>query len=195
MIQKGVQPADKVFVFDASPKAMDSIVEKFGVQASPSIPSLLEDADLVMCCVKPQNLTDDFFSELTKGRAKAHEDSIMLSIIAGKPISEFRRGGFEKIVRSMPNTPAMIGQGMTVWSCTPNLSADERRKIRDILSSCGKSMYVDDESFIDMSTSISGSGPAYIFMVSCHFCVLLLLLLLLRTVVLQRLSPVSIQFV
>jgi len=59
---------------------------------------------------------------------------------------------------------AQIGKGMTVWSCTPNLSSDEREKIRKVLSTFGKSMYVDDESFIDIATSISGSGPAYIFM-------------------------------
>lgn len=64
----------------------------------------------------------------------------------------------------MPNTPAQIGSGMTVWSCTNNLTVTDREKIRKILDSCGKSMYVDSEQFIDMSTSISGSGPAYIFL-------------------------------
>jgi len=95
---------------------------------------------------------------------KQANNPIALSIIAGKAINVFYDGGFTKIVRSMPNTPATIGQGMTVWSCTENLTVEERKKIRDILSTCGKSMYVDDESFIDMATSISGSGPAYIFM-------------------------------
>ena len=68
------------------------------------------------------------------------------------------------MARSMPNTPAMIGRGMTVWSCTENVALQEREKIKQILSSFGKSIFVDDEDFIDMSTSISGSGPAYIFM-------------------------------
>mmetsp|Transcript_23803 Transcript_23803/g.51550 ORF Transcript_23803/g.51550 Transcript_23803/m.51550 type:complete len:222 (+) Transcript_23803:481-1146(+) len=64
----------------------------------------------------------------------------------------------------MPNTPAQIGRGMTVWSCTSAINAEERDKIRQVLCSFGKAIYVEDESFIDMSTSISGSGPAYIFL-------------------------------
>ncbi len=76
------------------------------------------------------------------------------------------RGGgcFTKVARSMPNTPAQIGKGMTVWCCTPNIETEERHKITQILSSFGKQIYVDDEDFIDISTSISGSGPAYVFM-------------------------------
>lgn len=72
--------------------------------------------------------------------------------------------GLKKIARSMPNTPAQIGQGVTVWCCTPNIESEEREKIEQILSSFGKSIFVDDENYIDMSTSISGSGPAYIFL-------------------------------
>jgi pyrroline-5-carboxylate reductase len=64
----------------------------------------------------------------------------------------------------MPNTPAQIGQGVTVWCCTPNIESEERDRIERILSSFGKSIFVDDENYIDMSTSISGSGPAYIFL-------------------------------
>lgn len=64
----------------------------------------------------------------------------------------------------MPNTPAQIGKGVTVWCCTPNMSVKEREQITTVLNSFGKSIFVDDESYIDMSTSISGSGPAYIFL-------------------------------
>jgi len=64
----------------------------------------------------------------------------------------------------MPNTPAQIGKGVTVWSCTDEIQAQEREKIKKVLCSFGKAIYVEDESFIDMSTSISGSGPAYVFM-------------------------------
>ena len=62
--------------------------------------------------------------------------------------------------QSMPNTPSMIGEGMTVWCCTPNLSTCDRKSISKLLNSFGKAIYVDDEKFVDMSTSISGSGPA-----------------------------------
>lgn len=186
MIEQGVQPANQIQIYDVSLNTMESVAEKFGVQTASSIPELVADADLVLCCVKPQNLTPAFFQEVRKGGI---DNTILLSILAGKSIDVFQQGGFTKVVRSMPNTPATIGQGMTVWSCTPNLDKEERKQIRNILSTCGKSvrecmtwmwlsfddisfclpngsqMYVDDESFIDMATSISGSGPAYIFMV------------------------------
>jgi pyrroline-5-carboxylate reductase len=163
LITRGVQPSDKITVYDVNDQMMDKVAGKFGVRTAQSLPELVSGADLVVCAVKPQNLTPGFFKEIRKG--KPSEESILLSIVAGKPMSVFERGGFQKIVRSMPNTPATIGQGMTVWSCSNNVSSVERRKVRDVLQTMGKQLYVDDESFIDMATSISGSGPAYIFMV------------------------------
>jgi len=94
-----------------------------------------------------------------------NEDATLLSVIAGKPISSYVNGtGLKKIARSMPNTPAQIGRGMTVWSCTGAVDTDEKVLLKEVLSSFGKEIFVEDESFIDMSTSISGSGPAYIFL-------------------------------
>lgn len=162
MIKKGVQPADRFAIYDVSDKLMAKLKDDLGVQTSTSIPGAVNGADLVICAVKPQNLDASFFAEMRKG--KPEPDSILMSVIAGKSMETFYDCGFEKIVRSMPNTPAMIGQGMTVWSGTPNITSDERRKIRQIMSSFGKSLYFDAEKFIDISTSISGSGPAYIFM-------------------------------
>ena len=140
LIEKGVQPAQKFTIFDAQPKTMQTLHEQYGVNTANSIPEAVAGADLVLCAVKPQNLTDKFFAECRK--AEPSEESIFLSVIAGKPSDIYTQGGFSKIVRSMPNTPATIGQGMTVWSCTPNLTADERKKIRTVLSSTGKSVRV-----------------------------------------------------
>jgi NADP oxidoreductase coenzyme F420-dependent len=163
LIKRNVQPADQITVYDVNDQMMDNVASKFGVRTAQSLSELVHGADLVVCAVKPQNLTAGFFKEVRKG--KPTDDAILLSIVAGKTMSEFERGGFSKIVRSMPNTPATIGQGMTVWSCSNNVSSVERRKVRDVLQTMGEQLYVDDESFIDMATSISGSGPAYIFMV------------------------------
>lgn len=137
LVQQGVQPADKITIYDVNVPTMEQVADRFGFQTAASIPELVDGAGLVLCCVKPQNLTKSFFEELSK---TDNSQSILLSIIAGKTIDVFYQGGFEKIVRSMPNTPAQIGQGMTVWSCTPNLTKDERQKIREILSVCGKSV-------------------------------------------------------
>lgn len=138
MINTGLQPAEKVSVFDVSMHTMEQVHDDLGVTISENIGECMDGADLVICAVKPQNLTPAFWNECLK--ANLRDDAIFLSVIAGKTIDTFRAGGFEKIVRSMPNTPAAIGQGMTVWACTENLSAVERKKIKNILSSFGKSV-------------------------------------------------------
>jgi hypothetical protein len=138
MVNKGVQPAEHITIFDVNLSVAEQLSSEFGFVVADNIQSLVADADLVILAVKPQNLTPAFWHELQQSDLK--EEAIALSIIAGKPIDSYRQGGFNKIVRSMPNTPATIGEGMTVWSATPNLNKEERKKIRTILSSCGKSV-------------------------------------------------------
>ena len=117
---------------------MQQITQSYrGITASRSIHECVKDADLVICAVKPQNLTETFFTEIRKG---ANPDGIVLSVVAGKSMSTYYDCGYTKVVRSMPNTPAIIGQGMTVWSATENLTIDDREKIRIVLSCCGKSV-------------------------------------------------------
>jgi pyrroline-5-carboxylate reductase len=137
MVTGNVQPASQFTVYDVNVATMERLSETHGVKTARSIQECVQDAALVICAVKPQNLTPAFFEEMAKG---ASQDSILLSVIAGKSMNVFTQGGFVKIVRSMPNTPASIGQGMTVWSATENLNAEEREKIRTVLTSCGKSV-------------------------------------------------------
>ena len=164
LVSTNLQPAENITIYDVSNSTMDSISQEFDgkIQTSESIPAALEGADLVVMAVKPQNLCK-VFQEMRK--ANVREDCTLLTVIAGKPIQSYLDGtGIQKIARSMPNTPAQIGQGITVWTATPNIEAEERERIKRVLSSFGKAMFVDDESYIDMSTSISGSGPAYVFL-------------------------------
>lgn len=136
MIENGLQPAENFTMYDVNWKALESVSEKFpGIQTASSIPQAVEAADLILVAVKPQNLTEHFFAEFPK-----RDESIVLSVIAGKTMDVFLEAGFRKVVRSMPNTPATIGEGMTVWSATNNLDLKERAKIDKILSSCGSSV-------------------------------------------------------
>jgi len=163
LVNTSIQPADKITVYDVSTKTLKSISNEYpNINISESIPEAVENSDLIVLAVKPQNVCK-VYEEMSK--ANIRSDATLLSIIAGKPISNFVNGtGIQKIARSMPNTPAQIGQGVTVWTCTPNIDSEEKDRIDQILCSFGKSIFVDDESYIDMSTSISGSGPAYIFL-------------------------------
>lgn len=136
LIKTGIQPASKISVFDVSTSTLSKLKKQYNdIETAKTLTELVEDADLVVCCVKPQNLTPNFFQQVA-----INKDATLLTVIAGKPIQTYLDGGFTKVARSMPNTPAQIGRGMTVWSCTENISTDEREKIKTILSSFGKSV-------------------------------------------------------
>ena len=166
LIDANLQPAENITLYDVSQSTMQSISQQYDnkIQTSQSIPEAVQDADLIVMAVKPQNLTK-VYQEMQDSNTNIREDCTLLSVIAGKPIQSYLDGTpIQKIARSMPNTPAQIGQGVTVWTATSNISPEERTRIKQILCSFGKAIFVEDESYIDMSTSISGSGPAYVFL-------------------------------
>ncbi|MFN0277846.1 MAG: pyrroline-5-carboxylate reductase [Pyrinomonadaceae bacterium] len=116
----------------------------------------------VVLCIKPQRL----------GRVLAdlndilHVDQLVLSIVAGATIGHLADElGTAKIVRAMPNTPSQIGAGITAWTCTEAVGESERGHVRSILAALGKELFVETENMIDMATSLSATGPTYIFMV------------------------------
>jgi pyrroline-5-carboxylate reductase len=116
----------------------------------------------VLICVKPQRLAR-VLSDLT---GVLHVDQLVLSIVAGATISHLANElGTAKIVRAMPNTPSQIGAGITAWTCTEAVADVERGHVREILAALGKELFVETENMIDMATSLSATGPTYIFMV------------------------------
>ena len=120
------------------------------------------DDSIVALCVKPQRL-DGVLREL-EGAVAANQ--IVLSIVAGATIGTLGEAlNNKKIVRAMPNTPSQIGAGITAWTCTKTVSEDERARIKSLLTALGKELYVETENMIDMATSLSATGPTYIFMV------------------------------
>jgi len=70
----------------------------------------------------------------------------------------------DRVVRVVPNIPAQVGEGMSVWSATPEVSREARKKVQQVLQAAGKELYVDEERYIDMATAVSGSGPGFIFL-------------------------------
>ena len=169
LITNNLQTPSSITAYDVSDATLDKVQEMFpGVQTATSIPEAIQDSSLIVYGVKPQNC-ERVHAEIRRakmeGSGAVRDDAILLSVVAGMRIQNFIDGsGVDRIARSMPNTPAQVGAGVTVWSCTENIDANERKKIKTVLDSFGKTVFVDDESFIDMSTSISGSGPAYIFL-------------------------------
>jgi len=112
--------------------------------------------------LKPQDL-DSVMADL-KGSLLPNQ--MVMSIVAGARLGTLRKGlGHDAVVRIMPNTPAQIGEGMSVWTTTRNVTKTQLAQARTILQALGKELYVNDEKFLDMATAVSGTGPTYVFLV------------------------------
>ncbi len=117
---------------------------------------------IVILAVKPQRLN----TILSEVRGHLEEEQLVLSIVAGAKIETIvSELGHPPVVRAMPNTPAQIGQGMTAWTATPQVSEAQTAQVRALLGALGKEMYVETERMIDMATALSATGPTYIFLV------------------------------
>ena len=121
----------------------------------------LADADLIILAVKPQDSGQLFHSI----RPLVDGQQVFLSIMAGVTMSKIQAGlGAKKIIRAMPNLPAQIGIGMTVFTSTDEVTRIELVMVQNLINTTGKSIYVENESLIDSATAISGSGPAYVWL-------------------------------
>jgi len=120
----------------------------------------IDDADLIILAVKPQDTTSLFESI----KPFITDQQVLLSIMAGVRISTIQQNlGINKVIRAMPNLPAQIGTGMTVFSSSNEVTRIELAMVQNLLSASGKTVYTDEELMIDAATAISGSGPAYVF--------------------------------
>jgi len=134
--------------------------KKYGIQTTMDNASAMSQADVVVLSVKPQRL-----SEVMKGLKGIHADALILSIVAGASIKKISSGLKHKsVVRSMPNTPGQIGEGITVWTASKEVTDEQQEIARAILGALGEEVFVEDESYLDMATALSGSGPAYVFL-------------------------------
>eukprot|EP01125_Pyxidicula_operculata_P014315 TRINITY_DN4766_c0_g1_i3.p1 TRINITY_DN4766_c0_g1~~TRINITY_DN4766_c0_g1_i3.p1 ORF type:complete len:313 (+),score=23.09 TRINITY_DN4766_c0_g1_i3:245-1183(+) len=160
IVKKKLQKPDNIKVFDVNQERMKFCKDNYGTTVSSSVQEAVRDADFVVLSVKPQNVLT-VYKELY---GKLNKDAMLLSVVAGTPVKSLVSGfDIQSVVRTMPNTPAMIGQAMTVWTCTNSLDEKQREKAKKFISSFGEEVFVDNEDYLDMATALSGSGPAYIF--------------------------------
>ncbi len=161
VIEGGLVRPEAISVSDVSQERRKALAQKYGVAAMSSNLEAISGREIVVLAVKPQNLAG-VTAELG-GKFKAGQ--AVLSIIAGARIDTLSKGlKHNAIARAMPNTPAQVGQGMTVWTATPEVTGEQRGLVGAILGAMGVEIYVDDEKYIDMATAVSGSGPAYFFL-------------------------------
>jgi pyrroline-5-carboxylate reductase len=161
LLTKQMAAAEQIVAADPVEARRRQIGQQYGVSATPSNLEAVADADVVILSIKPQ-VVGPVTEELC-GRVPSH--ALVLSIIAGVPIQVLRQGlEHRRIVRSMPNTPAQVGKGITVWTATDEVSDAQRAQTEAILSAFGEQIAVHDESYLDMATGLSGSGPGFVFL-------------------------------
>ena len=151
--------ARAVAVLDPSPPPeAEALIARAGIALNPPSPAI---ADVIVVAMKPQTMG----AVLGSLAAWAGPETLVVSIAAGTPIKAFEAvfGPATAIVRSMPNTPASIGRGMTVGVANASASAEQRARAEALMSAVGAFDWVEDEDLIDAVTAVSGSGPAYVF--------------------------------
>ena len=150
-----------IAVSDISETCRQHLKQKYGVAVVSNNRQALESGEVVVLAIKPQNL-NEVMNELD---GQLEPTQLVLSIIAGAGINTLHRGlNHSSIIRAMPNTPAQIGEGISVWTATAEVTEQQREWTSAILGAMGKEIQVDDEKYIDMATALSGSGPAYFFL-------------------------------
>lgn len=137
------------------------LAERYGIDTTVDNATAAEAGQIVVLSTKPQILA----TVLPEIRGHLRRQDLLLSIVAGAPIRKLSDGAAHAaVVRAMPNTPAQIAQGVTVWTGTPEVSESQHAQAKAIIASFGQEIYVDDERYLDMATALSGSGPGYVFM-------------------------------
>jgi len=159
LTKKVAVPQDMV-VSDISPVRRELLSRAYGVSTLADNKKAVEDADLIILAVKPQNLPQVI--EEIKGLAL---NQLVLSIVAGATLSSLCQSlNHSSVIRAMPNMPAQIGEGMTIWTATTETGQRQKKLAQTVLGALGKEIYMADEKYLGMATALSGSGPAYVFL-------------------------------
>ncbi|MDO8690405.1 MAG: pyrroline-5-carboxylate reductase [Dehalococcoidia bacterium] len=161
LISKNVAQAQTIVVSDAVQDRLKYLRETYKLKTVDRNAEAAKQGQVIILAVKPQIL----HSAMSDLLGVIRPNQLVLSIVAGATIDTIRKGlGHDAVVRAIPNTPAQIGQGITVWAATGTVNPNQRDMARQILGALGKEVLVSEERYIDMATAISGSGPAYVFL-------------------------------
>ncbi|MCE7947510.1 MAG: pyrroline-5-carboxylate reductase [Chloroflexi bacterium CFX4] len=161
LLRNNILRPNQIVAADPLPERCESLQARFGIQTTTHNREAIRAADILILSIKPQVL-DRVFADLGE---LGSLPKLVISIIAGASIAQISDGlGNPNVVRSMPNTPARIGQGITVWAAAESVPDLQRQQAQAILASFGQEVFVEDEHYLDMATALSGTGPAYVFM-------------------------------
>jgi len=161
VLNKELVTPEQIIASDIRPDRGTELAARYGVRVTTNNVVAAGQGDVVILAVKPQVLP----IMLDELKNKISPTALVLSIVAGARIATLVKGlEHEAVVRSMPNTPAQIGEGMVVWTAVDAVSEKQREQATAILQSMGQAIYVHEEKQLDMATAVNGSGPAYVFL-------------------------------
>ncbi|MBY0274637.1 pyrroline-5-carboxylate reductase [Candidatus Binatia bacterium] len=155
------KPGTRILATDPDPAARDRFAQETGGSVATNLDEVVGAADVLVLAVKPQVLA----SVLDKLAGRVRAEQIVVSIAAGFTLKSLARklGASCRLVRAMPNTPALVREGITVLVGGGAATADDIEAARDLFTSIGDAVVVDDESLLDAVTAVSGSGPGFVF--------------------------------
>jgi pyrroline-5-carboxylate reductase len=151
-------------VIEPVAEARERLTNSFGVRCAPILDAAALHSEVLVLAVKPQQMREAL-APLRERFADKLQEQLVISIAAGLRLEAISRwlGGHRRIVRTMPNTPALIGAGITGLFADPSVDHEGRETAEKILAAVGRTVWIDDEAGMDAVTAVSGSGPAYVF--------------------------------
>jgi pyrroline-5-carboxylate reductase len=161
LLADNLASTDEVVVGEPLMERRQHLADAYRVQVTTDNRKAVIGADIVVVAVKP----NQFPAVAANLQGHLQPEQTVVSIMAGITLQRLRESlRHDRLVRVMPNPPAQIGEGMSVWSATPEVSEDGRARAQWLLKSAGKERYVDEERYIDMATAVSGSGAGFVFL-------------------------------
>jgi pyrroline-5-carboxylate reductase len=162
LLRDGLVAPDRVIASHPRAERREALEREYGIRTVAANADAVRDADVILLGIKPQMLERvgrDIGPQLRRGQ-------LVLSVLAGattKALTGILR--HDQVVRSMPNTPARLGKGVSVWYATPATTGEQRAQAAALLGALGHQLEVDDEKMVAMATAVSGTGPTYVFLV------------------------------
>jgi len=161
LLRQGLVVPSQIKASGPRPERGQELFDRYAVQTTVDNVEAVTGAEIVILSIKPQVLCP----VLEELGGHVSSDALVLSIVAGAKMDTIQRMlHTPAVVRVMPNTPAQIGMGISVWSATAATTDEQRGQSLSILRALGEEVYVDDERYLDMATALSGTGPAYVFL-------------------------------
>lgn len=161
LLRNGVTLPEYILASGPRQERGDELIKCYGIRVFTDNVQAARPADVVILAVKPQKLQ----RVLAGLKNQIKPAALVVSIVAGASIQTLMDGlGHANVVRAMPNTPAQIGEGISVWTASPSTSPEQVELAQKILGALGQEIFVEEENYLDMATALSGTGPAYVFL-------------------------------